>query len=520
MTAFDQGDDTVADTADTAGAPEGTGVPGSGAADRSPVPEGSTAPAGGPAPDETVLGRRFRALTLGIISVVSLIAFEASALNTALPVAAHALDGIALYAYAFSGYFTASLFTMVLSGEWCDRRGPLVPLFTGIAAFGTGLVLAGAAQAMWILVAGRCVQGAGGGLVIVALYVVVGRAYPERLRPAVLASFSAAWVLPVIVGPLVAGTVTEQFGWRWVFLAIPALILLPLAVMLPALRGLPAGDRTPAMDRRRILFALAVAAGAGLLQYAAQAVPSGGVGPAAVAAAAAGLLLVVPTIRRLLPRGTFRAARGLPAVILLRGVAAGSFLGAETFVPLMLVTQRGLTPTQAGLSLTGGGLTWALGSYVQSRSRMEPHRERLMTLGTTLMALSIAGCALALAESVPAWTVAVCWMAGGFGMGLTISNASVLLLELSRPEEAGSNSASLQVSDALGSITLVGLSGVVFVGLGGGSLATGAHAVSGAAGAGAGRPAAFAAVYLAMAAVALIGAYITTRLRPAPERAG
>ncbi|MEH6375711.1 MFS transporter, partial [Streptomyces sp. KLMMK] len=186
---------------------------------------------------EGILGRRHRALTLGIISVVSLIAFEASAVNTAMPVAARALDGIGLYAFAFSAFFTASLFAMTLSGEWCDRSGPLVPLFTGIAAFGTGLVIAGSAQRMWMFVGGRGVQGIGGGLVIVALYVVVGRAYPERLRASVMASFSAAWVVPVIVGPLVAGTVTEQAGWRWVFLAIPVLILLPLAVMLPALRA-------------------------------------------------------------------------------------------------------------------------------------------------------------------------------------------------------------------------------------------------------------------------------------------
>jgi MFS family permease len=468
---------------------------------------------GAPAHDgtvrETILSRPFRALTLGIISVVSLIAFEASAVNTAMPVAAQALDGIGLYAFAFSGYFTASLFAMALSGEWCDRRGPLAALFTGIAAFGTGLVISGSAQHMWSFVAGRGVQGIGGGLVIVALYVVVARAYPERLRPAVLASFSAAWVLPVIVGPLVAGTVAEQLGWRWVFLAIPVLVLPPLAVMLPALRKLPDGDRTNVMNRRRILLALAVAVGAGLLQYAGQDLTWTAVLPAAT-----GLALLVPCVLCLLPRGTFRAARGLPSVILLRGIAAGSFLGAETFVPLMLVTERGLSATLAGLSLTGGGLTWALGSYVQSRPRLEPYRERLMTLGMGLIALAIAGSPLALVDGSPAWIVAVSWTVGGFGMGLTISTASVLLLKLSRPEDAGGNSAALQVSDALGNITLVGLSGVLFVAFGGGSLTgTAAHTPSAVASASS-APGAFAAVFCAMSAVALLGAFVTTRLRP------
>ncbi|MCA6095027.1 MFS transporter [Streptomyces sp. SCA3-4] len=458
--------------------------------------------AGGTDTTGGVLGRRHRALTLGIISVVSLIAFEASAVNTAMPVAARALDGIELYAFSFSAFFTASLFAMALSGEWCDRSGPLAPLFTGIAAFGAGLVAAGSAQQMWTFVGARGLQGAGAGLVVVALYVVVGRAYPERLRPAVMACFSAAWVLPVIVGPLVAGTVTERIGWRWVFLAIPVLVLPPVAVMLPALRALPAGDRPGSMDRRRILLALGVAAGAGLLQYAGQ-----DLHPLAALPAAAGLALLAPCALRLLPARTFRAGRGLPSVVLLRGIAQGAFLAAETFVPLMLVTERGLSATLAGLSLTGGGLTWALGSYTQSRPRMEPHRERLMSLGMLLMALAVALAPLVLIEAVPVWVVAVAWIVGGYGMGVTLSSGTVLTLRLSRPGEEGTNSASLQVSDALGSIVTVGLAGVLFVSCGGG-------AVTAAEGAQAAPRGAFVAVFALAAACAVAGAYVATRVRP------
>ncbi|MEU1312907.1 MFS transporter [Streptomyces cinnamoneus] len=476
-----------------------------------PVPAPAPVPDLGTAAERTdsdtdtsggVLGRRHRALTLGIVSVVSLIAFEASAVNTAMPVAARALDGIGLYAFAFSAFFTASLFAMALSGEWCDRAGPLIPLFTGIAAFGAGLVGAGAAQEMWMFVAARGLQGIGSGLVIVALYVVVGRAYPERLRPAVVASFSAAWVVPVIVGPLVAGTVTENFGWRWVFLAIPALILLPLAVMLPALRKLPPGKNSDAMDRRRILLALGVAAGAGLLQYAGQ-----DLRPLSALPAAAGLALLVPCVLRLLPARTFLAGRGLPAVVLLRGLAQGSFLAAETFVPLMLVTERGLSATLAGLSLTGGGLTWALGSYTQSRARMEPHRERLITLGMGMQAIAVAAVPLVLIDAVPVWLVAVCWLLVGYGMGLTISSGAVLTLRLSRPGEEGTNSASLQVSDALGSVALVGLAGVFFALGGGGAVSVSAHDTAAPGGA-------FIAVFGLAAGAALVGAWVAGRLRP------
>lgn len=466
----------------------------------------------GPDSQETVLSRSYRALSIGIVSVVLLIAFEATAVGTAMPVAARELDGVSLYAFAFSGYFTTSLFGMVLAGQWSDRRGPLGALTTGIASFGAGLLLAGTAGAMWLFILGRAVQGLGGGLVIVALYVVVGRAYPERLRPGIMAAFSASWVVPSIVGPLASGAVTEQLGWRWVFVGIPVLVVFPLALALPQIRRRAGGPvdgpadpaRGASFDRRRIRLALGISLGAGLLQYAAQDLRWLSLVPGV-----AGAALLVPAVFGLLPRGTYRAARGLPSVVLLRGIAAGSFIAAESFVPLMLVTQRGLSPTLAGFSLAAGGVTWALGSWMQSRPRVEPYRERLMTLGMVLVAAAIAAAPSVLIESVPAWTLAVAWAFGCFGMGLVISSASVLLLHLSAPEEAGHNSAALQISDGLSNVVLLAVGGAAFAALGGGTVS---HAATEASGAGA-HPAAFAAVFLPMAGVALVGAWVTTRLR-------
>ncbi|MGV9311588.1 MFS transporter [Streptomyces sp. NPDC003691] len=501
----------------------------------SPAPEGpaavrDTGPGGPGAPvadaGDGVLSRTYRALSIGIIAVVLLIAFEATAVGTAMPVAARELNGVEVYAFAFSSYFTTSLLGMVVAGQWADRDGPLRPLATGIAAFAVGLVLSGTATAMWLFILGRAVQGLGGGLVIVALYVVIGRAYPEHLRPKILAAFAASWIIPSIVGPLASGTVTEQLGWRWVFLGIPALVVFPLALALPAIRRMtsgPAGPAGPAdtaapagrkaarppFDRRRIRLALGISLGAGLLQYAAQDLVWLSLLPAA-----AGAALLVPSVLGLLPKGTYRAARGLPSVVLLRGLAAGSFIAAESFIPLMLVTQRGLSPTMAGFSLAAGGLTWALGSFLQSRPRMEPYREKLMAGGMVLCGLAIAAAPTVLIDAVPVWALAVTWAIGCFGMGMVIASTSVMLLKLSAPEEAGANSAALQISDGLSNIMLLAAGGAAFAALGGG--AVGHHATA-AASSGGSHPAAFAVVFVPMALVALAGAWVTTRLKvPAP----
>ncbi|MET8558970.1 MFS transporter [Streptomyces sp. NPDC004959] len=486
--------------------------PGADAVDPLPIPvpaEPAPAPATG-----GVLSRPYLALSLGIVSVVLLIAFEATAVGTAMPVAARELHGVPLYAFAFSAYFTTSLFAMVLAGQWADRSGPLAPITLGIGGFAAGLLLCGTAASMWVFVLGRAVQGLGGGLVIVALYVVVSRAYPRRLQPAILAAFSACWVVPSVVGPLIAGTVTEHLGWRWVFLGIPVLILLPLLLALPQIRRravgpLPADPDAPprTAPRGRLAWAFALSLAAGLLQYAA-----GDPHWRSLPPALAGAVLLALAVRVLLPRGTWRAARGLPAVVLLRGVAAGAFIAAESFVPLMLVTQRGLSPTLAGLSLALGGSTWAFGSWVQARPAWSAYRRTFMTFGMVLVAAAIATAPGVLFSWTPVWIVAVAWGFGCFGMGIVTSGTSTLLLELSAPEEAGTNSAALQMSDGLSNVLLLALGGAAFAAAGGGAVGA-AHEVTAGAAAGASHPAAFAAVFLPLAAVAAVGVWVARRTR-------
>lgn len=116
-----------------------------------------------------------------------------------------------------------------------------------------------------------------------------------------------------------------------------------------------------------------------------------------------------------------------------------------------------------------------------------------------------------LIESVPVWTLALAWGVGCLGMGLVIGSTSVLLLELSAPEEAGANSAALQISDALANVVLLAAVGAAFATLGGGAVGAG-HALT--EGASASRPGAFLAVFLPMSLVALTGAWVATRLHP------
>ena len=90
------------------------------------------------------------------------------------------------YGWAFSAYTLANIIGLTVAGSESDRNGPGRPYLFGIALFCVGLLVAGAAPGMMILILGRAIQGFGGGLFNSAIYVVVGRAYPASAKPKML----------------------------------------------------------------------------------------------------------------------------------------------------------------------------------------------------------------------------------------------------------------------------------------------------------------------------------------------
>ena len=118
---------------------------------------------------------RYFWVALGAVAMIFLTATQALAVTTVMPLVATDLGGDALYAVAFSGTLATSVIGMVAVGAWCDRRDPVLPLATSVALFVAGLVIAGSAPSMEVLVLGRLLQGLGTGGQTVALYVVVAR---------------------------------------------------------------------------------------------------------------------------------------------------------------------------------------------------------------------------------------------------------------------------------------------------------------------------------------------------------
>ena len=405
--------------------------------------------------DTGLWGRPHRRTTAGLLTLVTLIAFESMAVGTAMPTAVTELDGLAWYAWPFSAFLVASVVGMVLGGEAGDRRGARLALPLGVGTFAAGLLVSGVAQHMAVLVAGRAVQGLGAGVMVTLLYVIAGHAYEAELRPRLFGAISAAWVLPALVGPLVAGLVTTHASWRLVFFGLLPLVAVGLLLVVPASRLRTATPGEGAARRSSVGWALLAGLGIGLLQYAGQRLDGVGL---AVAVAGAGALAA--GLRPLLPAGTARVRRGLPAVVASRGLLAGAFFGVDALLPLTLTAIHGHGPTAAGLPLTVGAIGWAAASQLQGR-RPDVRREKVLRVGFVLLAVGLAGTALAAVPALGGWPAYVTWAVAGLGMGLGMPSVGVLLLDQSPEHERGANSAALQISDVTASALCVGLAGVL-----------------------------------------------------------
>src|SRR5262245_40371158 len=115
------------------------------------------------APD-SIWSRDLRPLTAGLLLTIVGFAFEAMAVATALPVTLRELGGLPLYGWAFSAMQLTMLLGTVASGLLADRHGLVRPFVLGVALFAAGLLIAGLAPSMAVVVLGRAVQGLGTGL--------------------------------------------------------------------------------------------------------------------------------------------------------------------------------------------------------------------------------------------------------------------------------------------------------------------------------------------------------------------
>jgi MFS family permease len=394
----------------------------------------------------------------GIFSLAFLVGFESLAVATVMPIVARDLHGLSLYALSFAAPIAVAVVSMTIAGPQTDRHGPRLALRGGVSVFVIGLVVAGLAPTMAVFLIGRAIQGFGMGFIGVGLYVAIGQVFPVHLRPRVFTVMTSAWVMPALVGPLIAGGIEALVGWRWVFLAVPLIAISSLLLIWNALEGLD-GEAADSQKPQRRRTAWSALAALGVLAISISGQRAVAWWPALLVG---GLALTWAYAPRLLPVGTWRGRPGLPSIIATRSLINAGYFGVEAYVPLSLVVHRGLSATQAGTFLTGAAVLWFTGSWMAANLTALESKPERVRLGAIAVLVGLTSSFMTLGPAVPTLVIAVIWAIGGLGMGLAQSTLGVLLLDQSATEEQGSNSAAMQISDSIAESLALAIGAVTF----------------------------------------------------------
>jgi MFS family permease len=314
-------------------------------------------------------------------------------LATVLPSVVEEVGGATLMSWTSSAFLASSIVAATCTGYLTAIMGGRTVFCVGALIFGAGALTCALAPSMGQIVAGRFVQGFGGGLLTAMAYVLVRNTFPDRLWARAFALLAGGWSMSILVGPLTGGVFARYGDWRGAFFSVAGLACILAAVAFRALpRTLSSGGRPRVPGLRVALICLAIAA---MSLTAVAAHPFAKVG--LFAAAIAALVLTLMVDRRaptpLLPSDAFslRSATGIGLWLALLVSIAYSPL--QIFVPMFLQVLHGLDPLSAGYMVAGASFGWTGVSLIVAGA--SPQRaDRLLIAGPVMMGLGLLGVAL------------------------------------------------------------------------------------------------------------------------------
>jgi EmrB/QacA subfamily drug resistance transporter len=401
------------------------------------------------------LRRAFFRVFPSVAVAILLGAIDQTIVATALPAIAGEFGVVEGISWVVVGYLIAATVAAPVYGRLGDvfglRRLLLVALLFSLA----GTAVAAAAPSFAWLMAGRLLQGAGGGGLTTLTMAIIGQAVPPRERGRFQAWIAGTFVLASSLGPVAGGWLTEAAGWRAVFWAqLPAAALaFLLALRLPPRPGARhAGFR---FDLPGALLFAAFVAPALLALAQARLLSVEALPGVAGLAAAAGLALWLLLRRERRARDPLLPLPLLAEPTILRSnlftaCGHGAVVGLVTFLPLYLQSVRGLTPSEVGpmllpLSLGSGAGGLTAGRLMARTGLAAP----IAATGLGLAALALGAIALAapaLSDAQLAWAFA----AAGLGLGCSYPVSQITVQVAAGPARLGAAAASVQYARTLG----------------------------------------------------------------------
>ena len=384
----------------------------------------ATAPASGSWADVLAEGRlpRFALICLG----VWLNAADSLITATIMPSVGRSLGGYPYFGWATAGYLLGSVLAGASSGVLALRFGLRSATAAAAMLYAAGCALSAVAPEIFTFLAGRLLQGIGGGWVVGLCSVAIGMVFANRLLPRVYSAISSVWGVAVLVGPMLGGAFADAGSWRavfWLFAVQGVAVAVAAGTMLPAAEAKGASHAVAWRQLGLVAVGVALIALADLAGDFARTTALTGLGIVAFLFA---LRLDGRSTVRLLPRGSsdLRTAHGAGyATMFLLNAAA---MGLPVYGPAVLQTLRGLSALAAGYVVGAEALFWTAASLpVAGLTGRWPGR--LIRLGAAAILTGLALCALLFNDSHLALVVLAAGLVGtGFGLSWAFISQRIL----------------------------------------------------------------------------------------------
>src|SRR6185436_7701310 len=116
-------------------------------------------------------------------------------------------------------YLLSAAVVAPVYGRLGDARGRRRMLLVALGVFTLGSLVCGVSQSLPQLVAGRVLQGLGGGGLMVLSQALIGELVPPLERVRFQGYFATVFTAASIGGPILGGIVVSHVSWRWLFIA-------------------------------------------------------------------------------------------------------------------------------------------------------------------------------------------------------------------------------------------------------------------------------------------------------------
>jgi MFS family permease len=395
-----------------------------------------------------------RPLLIGLLMVVSLHAFDELVLVISLPAITAEMGGEQWYGLCLASYMLAALVSVAWAGDWIDRHGPSNIFRIGMLCFVTGLVMSASAPSMPWLIAGRVLQGVGGGIGWTVAYSVANRVCTPDQKSRMVALLDSAWLIPSLLAPVLGGILVDYINWQWVFIIQLPFVLCVMWLLMPSIKNLdyePQSHNYDSLKNALWLGALCLA----IMFLISQPL-------------SAWWLLLIPLtfglwwpLNRVLPQGWLQLDNPLAVAVVFHGIIFFAFFGVETFIPLFLIEERQFSTLSTGLLFTGAACSWVLASFSQSYiDRYISHRRSMIIGNLTLLLVMVMVIQQLNPAANPIWMY-VAWMIAGFGMGLMFNSAATAGMLATKPGQEGATATATGMAETLAIALASGAGGAI-----------------------------------------------------------